>query len=34
MILNQAGLAVLKSVDRHVRRDQLIRHSVVNLLGL
>jgi integrase len=34
MILNQAGLAVLKSVELHVHREHLIRHSVVNLLGL
>lgn len=34
MILNQAGLSMLKSVELHVRREHLIRHSVVNLLGL
>ena len=34
MILSQAGLTVLKSVELHVRREHLIRHSVVNLLGL
>lgn len=34
LILNQAGLTALKSVERHVRREQVIRHSVVNLLGL
>lgn len=34
LILQQAGLEVLKSVERHVRREHLIRHSVVNLVGL